>query len=88
MDNKLDEILETLRVIKPQLDEFTKWRELEAEKQKVADEIEAESQKEFEKWVEERRKAEAQQEKDAEELQKHLYGGEEWKKERNLPRNF
>lgn len=85
---KIDEVLQLLKEATPMLKEFMEWKKTEAEKQKVADEIEAESQKEFEKWVEERRKAEVQQEKDAEELQKHLYGGEEWKKERNLPRNF
>lgn len=85
---KLDEVLQLLKTAMPMLEKFSKWQEKEAEREKIAAEAEAESQKEFEKWVEERRKAEVQQEKDAEELQKHLYGGEEWKKERNLPRNF
>lgn len=88
MDNKLDEILETLRVIKPQLDEFTRLRELEAEKQRVAEEIEAESEREFKTWLEEKRKAEAAQEKDAEELSKSFFGGEKWQRERFAPKGF
>ena len=85
---KIDEVLQLLQTALPLLEKFNKWQEMEAEKQKVAEEIEAESEREFSKWLEDKKKAEAQQEKDAEELQKHLYGGEEWKKERNLPRNF
>lgn len=85
---KIDEVLQLLQTALPLLKKFNKWQEMEAEKQKVAEEIEAESEREFSKWLEDKKKAEAQQEKDAEELQKHLYGGEEWKKERNLPRNF
>ena len=77
-----------LKEAMPMLKEFMDWKKAEAEREKIAAEVEAESQKEFEKWVEERRQAEAQQEKDAEELQKHFFGGQEWKKERNLPRNF
>lgn len=85
---EVKQVLDMLKEAMPMLKEFMEWKETEAEKQKVAEEIEAESEREFSKWLEDKKKAEAQQEKDAEELQKHLYGGEEWKKERNLPRNF
>lgn len=86
--DKLDEVLQLLKTAMPKLEKFCKWQEMEAEKQKVAEEIEAESQREFEKWVAEKNKSEAQQQKETEELEAHLYGGEQWKKERFAPKNY
>lgn len=85
---KLDEVLQLLKTALPLLEKFNQWQEMEAEKQKVAEEIEAESEKEFSKWLEDKKKAEAQQEKDAEELQKHFFGGQEWERERFAPNNY
>lgn len=86
--DKLDEVLQLLKTAMPLLEKFNKWQEMEAEREKIAAEAEAESQREFEKWVEERRKAEAQQEEETEELQKHFFGGQEWERERFAPKGF
>lgn len=69
---KIDEVLQLLKTALPLLEKFSKWQEMEAEREKVAAEAEAESQKEFEKWVEERRKAEADQQEATKVLEKHL----------------
>ena len=72
----------------PMLKEFMEWKKTEVEREKVAAEVERESQEEFEKWIAERKKAEATQQEDTEELQKHLFGGEKWERERFAPNNF
>lgn len=86
--DKLDEVLQLLKTAMPLLEKFNQWQELEAEREKVAAEVKAESQREFEKWVEERRKSEASQQEDSEELQKHFFGGEAWKQERFSSHNY
>ena len=86
--DKLDEVLQLLKTAMPLLEKFNKWQEMEAEREKVAAEAEAESRKEFDKWIEERRKAETAQQKDTEELRKHFFGGEKWEQERFSPRNY
>jgi rubrerythrin len=86
--DELKEVLALLKEVKPMLVDFKKWKEAEDMREKIAAEAEAESQKEFNAWVEERRKAEATQEKDTEELQKHFFGGEKWERERFAPHNF
>lgn len=86
--DKLDEVLQLLKTAMPLLEKFNKWQEMEAEREKVAAEAEAESRKEFEKWIEERKKTEATQQKDTEELRKHFFGGEKWEQERFSPRNY
>ena len=70
--DKLDEVLQLLKTAMPLLEKFNKWQEMEAEREKVAAEAEAESQREFDKWVEERRKAEATQQEATKVLEKHL----------------
>ena len=74
-----------LKEAMPMLKEFMEWKKTEAEREKVAAEAEAESEREFKKWVEERKKSEATQQKDTEELQGHFFGGEIWKRERFAP---
>ena len=86
--DKLDEILQLLKTAMPLLEKFSKWQEMEAEREKIAAEAEAESQKEFDKWIAERRKAEAAQQEDSEELLKHFVGGEKWEQERFAPHNY
>lgn len=86
--DKLDEVLQLLKTAMPLLEKFNKWQEMEAEREKIAAEAEAESQREFNKWVEERKKAEATQQEDSEELQKHFFGGETWKRERFAPKGY
>lgn len=85
---KLDEVLQLLKTAMPLLEKFNKWQEMEAEREKVAAEVERESQEEFEKWIAERKKAEATQQEDSEELQKHFFGGQEWERERFAPHNY
>ena len=69
---KLDEVLQLLKTAMPLLEKFNKWQEMEAEREKVAAEAETESQREFEKWVAERRKDEATQQEATKTLEKHL----------------
>lgn len=69
---KLDEVLQLLKTAMPLLEKFNKWQEMEAEREKVAAEAETESQREFEKWVAERRKDEATQQEATKALEKHL----------------
>ena len=85
---KLDQVLDLLEKAMPLLEKFNKWQELEAEREKIAAEAEAESQREFEKWVEEKRKTEAEQEKNTEEISQHFFGGKKWEQERLVPKNF
>lgn len=86
--DKLDEVLQLLKTAMPLLEKFNKWQETEAEREKIAAEAEAEAESQFEKWIEERKKAEATQQKDTEELQKHFFGGEKWEQERFAPHNY
>lgn len=86
--DKLDEVLQLLKTAMPLLEKFNKWQELETEREKVAAEAEAESEREFKTWLAERRKAEATQQEDSEELQKHFFGGEKWERERFAPKGY
>lgn len=86
--DKLDEVLQLLKTAMPLLEKFNRWQESEAEREKVAAEVERESQEEFEKWIAERKNAEATQQEDTEELQKHFFGGEKWERERFAPHNY
>ncbi len=56
----------------PLLRKFNEWQEVEAQKEKIRQEIEAESEREFNAWIEQRRKDQAQQEQDAEQLKKEF----------------
>ena len=69
---EVKQVLDMLKEAMPMLKEFMEWKKTEAEREKVAAEAETESQKEFEKWVEERRKAEADQQEATKVLEKHL----------------
>jgi len=85
---EVKQVLDMLKEVTPMLKEFMEWKKTEAMREKVAAEAEAESQREFNAWVEERRKAEATQQEDSEELQKHFFGGEKWERERFAPHNY
>lgn len=85
---EVKQVLDMLKEAVPMLKEFMEWKKAEAEREKVAAEVERASQLEFQKWVEERRKAEATQQEDTEELEKHFFGGETWKRERFAPKGY
>ena len=85
---KIDEMLQLLREVAPALKEFMVWKLQEAERQKAYEDEQAESQKEFEKWLKAKQAEEAQEEKDAKELARHFYGEEGWKENRNIPRRY
>lgn len=65
MEQELKEMLSLLR-------EFKAWREVETEKERIRQEIESESEKEFKAWCEQRKKEIEQQERDTEELKKEM----------------
>ena len=52
--------------------EFKQWKEVENEKERIRQEIESQSEKEFQAWAEQRKKEIEQQEHDAEELKKEM----------------
>ena len=56
----------------PLLRKFNEWQEVEAQKEKIRQEIESESEREFNAWIEQRKKEQAQQEHDMEQLKKKL----------------
>ena len=56
----------------PLLKEFKRWKEIETEKERIRQEIESESEKEFQAWCEQRKKEQAQQEHDTEQLEKEM----------------
>ena len=85
---EVKQVLDMLKEAMPMLKEFMEWKKTEAEREKVAAEAEAESQRAFNAWLEERRKAEATQQEDSEELQKHFFGGEKWEREHFAPHNY
>ena len=66
------EIKEMLSEALPLLKEFKAWKEIEAEKERIRQEIESESEKEFKSWCEQRQKVIEQQEKDSAELEKMM----------------
>ncbi len=66
------EIKEMLSEALPILREFKKWKEVETEKERIRQEIESESEKEFKTWCEQRQKVIEQQEKDSAELEKMM----------------
>lgn len=86
--DKLDEVLSLLKKISPMLEEFIAWKQQEAEKEKAYQQEQSESEKAFKEWLAERKAQQAQQERDAEELQKHFFGGEQWEKDRFTPSTF
>ena len=61
-----------LSEVLPILREFKQWREIETEKERIRQEIESESEKEFKAWCEQRKKEIEQQEHDTEELKKEM----------------
>lgn len=66
------EIKEMLSEALPLLKEFKAWKAIEAEKERIRQEIESESEKEFKAWCEQRQKVIEQQEKDSAELEKMM----------------
>ena len=66
------EIKEMLSEALPLLKEFKAWKAIEAEKERIRQEIESESEKEFKSWCEQRQKVIEQQEKDSAELEKMM----------------
>lgn len=56
----------------PLLRRFGEWQSAEAEKEKLRQEIESESEREFNAWIEQRKKEQAQQEHDTEQLKKEM----------------
>lgn len=88
MESKLDEVLALLREATPMLKEFMSWKLEDAEREKQAKQAESESEKAFNEWLTERKAQEAQRQKDTEELQKHMFGGEKWHEERFSPSFF
>ena len=85
---KLDEVLDLLRKATPMLQEFINWKQQEAEKEKAYQQEQSESEKEFAKWLKQRQTEQAQEAADAEELKKHMYGGEKWKDEHLFTKTY
>ena len=85
---ELKEVMAMLKEAMPMLKEFMDWKKAEAEREKITAEVEAESEREFQKWVADHKKQEAAQEESAKELQKHFFGAEKWKQERFSPHNY
>lgn len=56
----------------PLLRKFNVWQEVEAQKEKIRQEIESESEREFNAWIEQRKKEQEQQEHDTEQLKKEM----------------
>ena len=56
----------------PLLRKFNEWQSVEVEKEKLRQEIESESRREFDSWVAQRKQEQEQQEHDTEQLKKKL----------------
>ena len=88
METKIDELLNLMRTAEPMLREFITWKQDEAERERQARLAESESEREFAKWLAQKRAEEAQEARDADELKQHFYGGPAWQKEHLTPKRF
>lgn len=68
----MEQLKEMLEEALPLLKKFNQWQESESEKERIRQETESQSEKEFKAWLEQRKKDEAQQEKDSELLKKYM----------------
>jgi hypothetical protein len=85
---QINELIKMMQTALPMLTEFIEWKKNQELEERAYKEEQTESQKEFAKWLKERQAEQAQEQADADELKKGFFGGENWKKNHLIPRQY